>query len=87
MRVEKKIYDETRLAKKKKKRTMRAFTHLPWTLELDDLMAILVNVDFFLQAVSSILYEDEQERADEPRKGVPFHGRVPPCDRETQEAL
>jgi hypothetical protein len=50
-------------------------------------MAILVNVDFFLQAVSSILDEDEQEGADEPRKGVPFHRRVPPCAREAREAL
>ena len=66
---------------------MRAFTHLPWTLELDDLMAILVNVDFFLQAVASILEEDEQECADEPSKGVPFHRRVSPCAREAREAL
>ena len=78
--------NETRLARKRKKK-LGAFTHLPWTLELDDLMAILVNVYFFLQAVSSILYEDEQERADEPRKGVPFHGRVSPCAREAREAL
>ena len=60
---------------------------MPWALELDDLVAILVNVDFFLRAMSSILYEDEQEGADEPRKGVPFHGCVSPCAREAREAL
>jgi hypothetical protein len=66
---------------------MGLFTHLPWTLELDDLVAILVNVNFFLQAVSSILEEDEQECADEPSKGVPFHRGVSPCAREAREAL
>jgi hypothetical protein len=45
-------------------------------------VAILVNVDFLLQAMSSILDEDEQERANEPGKRVPFHRRVSPCARE-----
>lgn len=50
-------------------------------------MAILVDVYFLFQAMSSILDEDEQEGADEPRKGVPFHGGVSPCAREAGEAL
>lgn len=50
-------------------------------------MAILVDVDFLLQTVSSVLDEDEQEGADEPGKGVPFHGSVSPCAREAREAL
>ena len=65
-----------------KKNNNGGITHLPGTLELDDLVAILVNVYFLLQAVSSILDEDEQERADEPGKRVPFHRRVSPCARE-----
>jgi hypothetical protein len=47
--------DETGQEKKR----MGAFTHMPWTLELDDLVAILVNENFFLRAVSSVLYKDE----------------------------
>jgi len=68
--------------RKRKKREKSAFTHLPRTLELDDLVALLVYIDFFLRAVSSVLYEDEQEGADEPRKRVPFHWCVSPCARE-----
>jgi hypothetical protein len=62
--------------------TRNGETHLPRTLELDDLVAVLVDVDLFLRVVTSILDEDEQECADEPGEGVPFHGRVPPCARE-----
>jgi len=61
----------------------RAFnTYLPRTLELDNLVPVLVHLDLFLRAVTPILDEEEQERADEPREGVPFHGRVTPCARE-----
>ena len=61
----------------------RAFdTYLPGSLELDDLVSVLVHLDLFLRAVTSILDEEEQERADEPGEGVPFHGRVAPCARE-----
>ena len=46
-------------------------------------MAILVDMDFFIQAVSSVLNEDEQESADKPSDGVPFHRRVSPCARQS----
>ena len=68
-----------KLARKKRE----GITHLPGTLEFDDFVTILIYVDFFLQAVSSVLDEDEQERADEPREGVPLHRCVPPCTRES----
>lgn len=66
----------------KKKGRGRWDTHLQWTLEPYDLVPVLVDVDLFLRPVASILDEDEQERADEPGEGVPFHGRVAPCARE-----
>jgi hypothetical protein len=52
--------------KRKRKKKDNDITHLPGTFEFDDLVAILIDVYLFLQAVSSILDEDEQERADEP---------------------
>jgi hypothetical protein len=62
-----------------KKKRGSSITHLQWSLELYDLVPVLVDVDLFLRAVASILDEDEQEHTDEPGEGVPFHWRVPPC--------
>jgi hypothetical protein len=77
------MYGNARGKNSEKKERGRRDTHLQWALELYDLVPVLVDVDLFLRAVASILYEDEQERADEPGEGVPFHRRVAPCARKS----
>ena len=56
-------------------------TYLPWTLELDDLDAILVNDDLgvALSRVLPVLNHDEEYRAHRDRDWIPLGRRLRPC--------
>lgn len=83
--VKKTCQDVSRHGEKNGEKEGAFITYLPRSFEPDNLVPVLVHLDLSLRAVTSILNEEEQERANEPGEGVPFHRRVAPCAREPRE--